>query len=219
MIVSIRNPEALRIIDEDSHQVSFGGDQEWYADPWHRMAGCGPTCASNITAYLALTRPPLSPLYTGGSASKSSFSTHMETLYGFVTPGNMGLNRHEMFASGVTKFAESRGLPLQAHVFEVNGNMHKNRQTPDELAQFVQIGLGSDCPIAFLNLSKGRVKNLQAWHWITITSADINAPRLQVVASDEGKEICVDLRLWYLSTRMRGGLVYFSADGRIGRSQ
>ena len=29
-------------------------------------------------------------------------------------------------------------------------------------------------------------------------------------ASDEGSEIRFDLRLWYLSTRMRGGLVYFT---------
>jgi hypothetical protein len=74
----------------------------------------------------------------------------------------------------------------------------------------VRVGLASDCPIAFLNLTKGRVKNIQGWHWITITSADMSDTHLSAYASDEGKQICFDLRLWYLSTRMRGGLIYFT---------
>ncbi len=217
MIVSIRDPEVLQITDDASQQMSFGGDQEWYSDPFHRMAGCGPTCAANISAYLALTRSHLRPLYSGEDTRKSSFSTHMESLYGFVTPGNMGLNRTEMFTSGIAKFAESRGIPLEYHVFEVRGNMSRDRQPVSELERFILKGLEQDCPIAFLNLSKGRVKNLQAWHWITITGADIGDSHLRAFASDEGKQICIDLKLWYLSTRMRGGLIYFSVGERAAK--
>ena len=212
MTVSVLRPEVLTIEDEVSERTVFGGDQEWYADEWHRRAGCGPTCAANITAYLALTRPGLRALYAGEDMRKSAFSAHMEEVYKFVTPGGMGLNRLEMFTDGIEAFALSRGLSLRAHGFEVHGNMHRGRPQVREMAEFVRAGLESDCPVAFLNLTKGRVKNLQGWHWVTITGADLDEERLTASASDEGKLIHFDLRLWYLSTRMRGGLVYFTEE-------
>jgi len=212
MIVSVSRPEVLTIWEEESRRTSFGGDQEWYADEWHKRAGCGPTCAANVLAYLALTRPGLRALYAGEDMRRGLFSAHMEQVYGFVTPGNMGLNRVEMYARGVEDFARSRGISLKARVFEAHGNMHRDRPPASELAEFVRAGLESDCPVAFLNLTKGRVKNLQGWHWVTITSADIEEASLMARASDEGREILFDLRLWYLSTRMRGGLIYFTQE-------
>ncbi len=212
MIVSIKHPEILTVPDEASGKSTFGGDQAWYGEEWHRMAGCGPTCAANLTSYLALTRPSLRPLYAGEDMRRSQFADHMESVYGFVTPGNMGLNRVEMFTRGVEEFALSRGVSIRTYVFEAHGNMHRERPAADELAEFVKAGLSSDCPVAFLNLTKGRVKNIQAWHWITITKADVGDGKLTAWASDEGREISFDLRLWYLSTRMRGGLIYFTEN-------
>ena len=185
MTVSVLHPEVLTIAEEESQRTSFGGDQEWYADEWHRRAGCGPTCAANVTAYLALTRPELRALYAGEDMRKSFFSAHMEDVYQFVTPGNMGLNRVEMYTLGMADFARSRGLSLKEHVFEVHGNMRRDRPPVSELAEFVRAGLASDCPVAFLNLTKGRVKNIQGWHWLTITGADISDTRLSACASDD----------------------------------
>ena len=212
MIVSIKHPEVFTIRDEASGQSTFGGDQAWYAEDWHRMAGCGPTCAANLTAYLALTRPAFRALYAGEDMRRDHFAAHMEAVFTFVTPGNMGLNRVEMYTRGVEEFAASRGLSLKTHVFEAHGNMHRNRFPAEALSEFVRSGLASDCPVAFLNLTKGRVKNIQAWHWITLTKADVGDGQLIAWASDEGREISFDLKLWYLSTRMRGGLVYFSEN-------
>ena len=160
MIVNILRPEVLMIAEDESQRAFFGGDQEWYRDEWHRRAGCGPTCAANLTAYLAMTRPALRALYAGEDMRKSAFSAHMEEIYQFVTPGSMGLNRVEMYTRGVTDFAASRDLALQAHTFEVHGYMCRDRAPVEKLAEFVRAGLESDCPLAFLNLTKGRVKNL-----------------------------------------------------------
>ena len=210
MTVSILQPEALTITQNTAQQSLFGGDQEWFVNKRARMDGCGPTCAANITAYLAWTRPDLRNLYDGEDRSKSLFAQHMENLYRFVTPGNMGLHRPKLFAEGLLAFANSRGKALKAHLFEVNGNRSRERQSLLELSTFVQAGLESDCPIAFLNLNRGKEKSLQNWHWITITSAVIDNTQLAACASDEGKQICFDLGQWYQSTRMRGGLVYFT---------
>jgi len=210
MNVSILHPELLTITDEKTGKAFFGGFQEWYANEWHSMAGCGPTCAANLLSYLAFTRPALRSLYAYETMRLSDFTQHMEEVYQFVTPGNMGLNRLEMFTGGVEGFSRSRGVKAASHVFNVPGNMSKNRAPVSELAEFVKTGLEADCPIGFLNLTKGKVKNIQGWHWITITKAEIDDDNLMVCASDEGNEICFDLKLWYLSTRMRGGLAYFS---------
>ena len=210
MIVAVSRPEVLLIAGEESQRTYFGGDQEWYLDEWHKRAGCGPTCAANLTAYLAMTRPALRALYGGEDMHRSLFSAHMEEIYRFVTPGSMGLNRVEMYTRGVEAFAASRGISLEAHAFEAHGYMSRDRASAAALTEFVRAGLESDCPVAFLNLTKGRVKNIQGWHWITITGAELDDAGLMACASDEGNEIRFDLKLWYLSTRMRGGLVYFT---------
>lgn len=212
MDISISRPELLNIVDEKTASVSFGGNQAWYTQERSRRAGCGPTSAAIILAYLAFTNPALRGLYNFESMTHASFTQYMEEIYKFVTPGNKGLNRTEMFTEGVSSFSRSRGLSLTPHVFDVASNMVRSRASADELAEFVKAGLHSDCPIGFLNLTKGRVKNLQSWHWITITAAQIGERSLIADASDEGQHRRFDLRLWYLSTRLPGGLVYFTHD-------
>ncbi|NLI22526.1 MAG: hypothetical protein GX418_13395 [Clostridiales bacterium] len=210
MMISVSRPEFLCITDDQSGTASYGGDQAWYAEEWNRMSGCGPTCAANVTAYLARTRPGLRTLYPGDAMTKRLFAQHMEEMFRFVTPGAMGLNRLDMFIEGMERFAASRGVRLIAHVFEVSGNMRRDRPPADALTAFVREGLEADCPLAFLNLTNGRVKNLQSWHWITVTAAEAGEGTLVATASDEGKDIRLDLRLWYLSTRMHGGLIYYT---------
>jgi hypothetical protein len=210
MTAAILHPELMTITDEKTGNTFFGGFQEWYGSEWRRNAGCGPTCAANLLAYLAFTHPECRALYAYETMSLSHFTQHMEEVYNFVTPGGMGLNKAEMFTEGVVQFAKSRGVALTAHLFDVPGNMARDRAPVTELAAFVKEGLESGCPIGFLNLTKGKVKNIQGWHWITVFKADMDDSTLITCASDEGKEICFDLRLWYLSTRMRGGLAYFT---------
>jgi len=210
MVASLARPELLNIVDESTREPFFGGIQDWYSTEWRRKAGCGPTCAANLMAYLALTRPELRPLYNQADMHRASFARHMEEIYRFVTPGPMGLNKVEMFYNGVSAFAHSRGISLRPHVFRVSSNRLWGREDPIALADFVKAGLASDCPIAFLNLSQGKEKNLQGWHWITITKAIQESDRLLTEASDEGFLRRFDLRLWYLTTRMSGGLIYFT---------
>lgn len=209
MLVSIFDPTLLTVTDAQTQCSFFGGDQAWYTEEWWQQAGCGPTCAANLTAYLALTRPHLRALYSGSGMDRDGFTRHMEEIYPYVQPGPMGLNRVERFTEGVTAFAADRGVALRPHVFAVAGNRDRNRPPVSALADFVREGLAADCPIGFLNLSHGRVKNLQSWHWVSLASADIEADALTAYASDEGVRRAFDLKLWYLSTRMRGGLVYF----------
>jgi hypothetical protein len=157
-----------------------------------------------------LTCPALRALNHGKGTDRKEFLRHMEEIFPFVAPGPMGLNRVELFSEGVVAFAASRNLLLIPHVFAVSGKHNPDRPPVSALLAFVRDGLTADCPIGFLNLSRGREKKLQDWHWISIISANFKTDQLTARASDEGIMREFDLRLWYLSTQMRGGLVYFT---------
>ena len=210
MFISVAHPEFLKITDLQTHQSFLGGAQEWYSSEWGRRAGCGPTCAANLSAYLALTRPELRALYHGKDMDRVEFLRHMEKIFPLFAPGPMGLNRVELFSEGMVAYAASRDILLIPHVFAVSGNRNPDRPPVSALTAFVRAGLDADCPLGFLNLSRGREKSLQDWHWISIISADFKPDQLTAHASDEGNLREFDLQLWYLSTRMSGGLVYFT---------
>ena len=210
MKLSITHPEFLTVRNEHTTAAYFGGIQSWYTTERKRRAGCGPTSAAIVLAYLAFTRPALRNLYQYQTLSRAAFTLHMEEVYEYVTPGNMGLNHIDMYTGGVAAFAQSRRLSLTPHSFIASGKLSDRPLHTGELADFVKAGLASDCPLGFLSLSRGREVKLQNWHWITITSAEMDDHRLIAAASDEGHKIWFDLLLWYQTTRMHGGLVYFT---------
>ncbi|BCJ94518.1 hypothetical protein acsn021_20870 [Anaerocolumna cellulosilytica] len=208
MNISIRNKDFFNIKDNDSLQIYFGGDQAWYIKAWSKEAGCGPTCAANITAYLARSKEMYKELYPSVSSDKNEFSKHMEVLFQYVTPGAMGVNSVTKFTDGLEQYLKAKNITLTPKILSVDPFSKKLRDT-EELKVFVEKGLLADCPIAFLNLSKGAERRLQGWHWITITGVRTEGESLIAEASDEGKKIEFDLKLWYMTTKMHGGLIYY----------
>lgn len=209
MKISIRELELMTINETRNSRTYIGGNQAWYESSWRQRAGCGPTSAANITAYLAFTRAEYKLLYKPQNMNRDNFLQHMNDLYKYITPGPMGVNKVSMFEEGILKFAHDREVSINTNVFVVDSISNKNRNTK-QLYEFVEKGLSEDSPIAFLNLSRGLESSLQNWHWITITDAIFNKDSLITTASDEGKNITFDLKLWYETTRMHGGLVYIS---------
>jgi len=213
MTYQIKSPKLFNIYDDFGNQ-SFGGNQDWYSSNLKRRSGCGPTSAANLTAYLALTDPTKKQLYSYTTMKQSDFAKHMETLFDYVTPGTMGVNHLQMFIDGLHHYANERSVPITLKHLSVN---RKNRQTRslNALTEFVIKGLSNDNPIAFLALSRGQEKRLQNWHWITITQAHIENDQIIATASDEGNIRRFDLSLWYMTTKMHGGLVYIDNEKTI----
>ena len=210
MRFELKHPELIEIIDNSSGTRTYGPDQIWFRKSWCQKSGCGPTAASLLLAYLALTRPSLKALYPSQQMNRSDFSKLMESMFTYVTPGIMGLNRLEPFVEGVQKFAEEKGVTLHPHVLQVSGIEVGRRDPFAELAPFVIQGLELDCPIALLVLATGQEEQLQNWHWITITKVEIRDEKIIATASDEGIARTFDLGLWYETTPLSGGLVYFT---------
>lgn len=199
---AVRSPELLHIADGAA--VRYGANQEWYRSEWRRKAGCGPTTCSHLLCYLAATRPQCAPLFGGDGASRAGFLELMEQVWHYVTPGKMGVNSSSIFTAGALRFGEERGVRLRYRVLEVPTALHARPQM-SELSGFLSAAMADDLPVAFLNLSNGSLKNLDSWHWVTLTA--YNPQTGAALMYDQGERSVIELELWLRTTRMGGALV------------
>lgn len=189
---------------DDAGSTRFGGDQAWFTQKWHRNAGCGPTAAANLIWYLSHTRPDIAGLCPSHGQTREDFAALMHMIWGYVTPGNMGVNKTSILSEGVTRYALEKGITLSAETIEIARNK-RLRPAWDEVSGFVEKAIVRDVPVAFLNLSNGDLTNLDSWHWVTIVAYDTETLLAEI--SDEGTSKIIDLCLWYNTTSIGGGFV------------
>jgi hypothetical protein len=200
-------------IQDNQEKIYYGGMQTWYATLWQRKAGCAPTTASNIFAHLARRDPALKalcPFDTANPIKKERFLPMMEEVWRYITPTIRGVNKPEMFISGSLKYAEDRGVSITSKLFEIPPAAAE-RPSPEEMSAFLEKSISDDLPVAFLNLCNGQVKNLESWHWVTLSGFDKET--MHATICDQGKESEIDLALWLKTTTANGGFVTLARDG------
>ena len=201
---SLTRPEVLTLIGPRG-ETYRGGDQEWYPDLWQRRAGCGPTTAAALLAYLSQTRPALAPLRPLAGGTRTGFAQYMQALWPYVIPGSRGLDKPESLVLGCRSFALSRGCVLQGEVLKIP-RRRENRPTPAACRDFLLRALDNDCPVAFLNYSNGSLPNLDSWHWVPLIALTEGEEVLLCTVLDEGEEKVIDLALWLETTLLGGAL-------------
>lgn len=199
--VSVHRPELLRI------GPHYGGNQLWYPTGWQRQAGCGPTCASHLLWYLSRTRPDCEALYPYEGGDRPGFQRLMEDVWHYVTPGRMGVNRTDILTDGVVRYGAQRGVALRCRVLDISPVPAK-RPPLETLLAFLAQAFTDDLPVAFLNLSNGALRNLDNWHWVTLTGLDADSGAATMY--DQGARSVIDLDLWLRTTALGGG---FAAAG------
>lgn len=208
MIKSITNLDYFKINDPSSQQTYYGANQEWYPKKWQRLSGCGPTVASHIFFYLS--QPPTTLEGENRAMSKEDWVLLMEQMWRYVTPSLRGVHKTEMFYEPLLDYLKVKGLNAKYHVFDVPKEKSQ-RSNFAQLRSFLEEALLQDAPIAFLNLCNGEVKNLDRWHWVTIVSLNYfeegDITKVQIM--DAGRLITIDLALWYETTTLGGGFLYF----------
>jgi len=205
--MEIKHPEWLQL--KKDNQKLYGYNQEWYNTSFRRTRGCGPTAAAMLLLYLNIRESePLS--YKNHSIS--SIRTVLEDVWKFITPGwLLGLNSTEKFCKGMETLLEHYGLRWQCRKLSIAADKSK-RTSLSQVVKFLEGGIAADCPIAFLNLHKGRVTVLESWHWIALISLSYDASqnRYMVTCYDGGYPITFDVGLWLATTRLGGGFVYIT---------
>lgn len=199
--ITINNPQYYEIIDDLTNDKYYGCNQEWFNKPWQRMAGCGPTVATNIILY--------SKKYVG--TTKANSVTMMDEMWKHVTPTMKGVNTTNIFYNGLVSYANSKESKLIYDAIDVP-KKKEIRPTFDKIIEFIKKSLENDTPIAFLNLCNGDEKCLDKWHWVTLVSLeyeeDLSKACIEIL--DEGIKKNIDLLLWYNTTTLGGGFVSFS---------
>lgn len=70
-------------------------------------------------AYLAALRPSLAALCPLKEREQETFVTYMDKVWEYVTPGDHGLNRVDMYTGGVARFCSACGVGLVPRALEV----------------------------------------------------------------------------------------------------
>lgn len=209
--VALAAPERLHIGDNDG-TVYRGCDQEWYGLPWQRLAGCGPTVATNLLLYQGRAGVVRLPLPVAGRYDARRL---MDLVWRSVTPTMHGVNKTSLFCGGLTHFCEAHHLPLVCESLEVPRRADA-RPPLGEVTAFVARSLAEDSPVAFLNLHNGEVANLDDWHWVTIVALETDEDSARVTVYDNGGELDIDLALWLRTTTLGGGFARLRRVEREG---
>lgn len=210
--MQIKHPEWLQI-RQPQCGVLYGYNQDWYRTSFQRTRGCGPTAAAMLLVYLSRRQPGSLPYEAG---SLTAIADILEEIWSFITPGRLlGLNSTGKFCEGAARLFAHYGLPWRCRRLGVNA-FRKGRTSLQELVRFLETALAADYPVAFLNLHKGKVADLESWHWLVITGLHYDAAqdRYRVTCYDNGRCLTVDLGLWLQTTRLGGGFVYMEAPDK-----
>jgi len=206
---SIANLNSLTIVDENSLKTYYGCDQEWYMTDWQRRAGCGPSVVSTIILYLTRGTLELGQHIN----TKENCLALMEEIWEYVTPiKGQGIPTTKMLSEGMLAYTKAKGLHVEYTFCDLSEDKSQ-RPKLSEVLIFLERALSKDAPIAFVNLCNGEEKDLYRWHWVTIISltyAETGNSSLFVTILDEGVMKKINLTLWYNTTTLGGGFVYFT---------
>lgn len=203
--------EEINLDIHDSETIYYGGNQYWFLKKFHKLSGCGPIAAANITAYLSQTFPDkYNALYPyKGTISKKDFEEHMAHIRKYVKPGFFGLTSVQQFSANVLAFSRERGVSLIPHILE------DNTTTLTEAISFILEALSQRLPVAILVL-KHQVKEFKdyTWHWMTITDLKINSIEntCYITVSTYGKRQEINLEMLWNQRRTKDliRLAYFT---------
>ncbi|MCX7773006.1 MAG: hypothetical protein N2376_07840 [Clostridia bacterium] len=210
--------ELLNILSDEG-EATVGGSQNWYPIKWQRISGCGPTAASNLMWYMIRSQPELQSLSHSEQNDRNSFVALMSEIFTFITPGMGGVNTSTIFTEGALKYAAAHGVALKPHVMEIRKRPFK-RPSSDEVSAFIHSALQANKPVAFLNLSNGKLTNLESWHWVTIIALETveNTGAMTALITDQGLTFEIDLTKWLKTSILGGALVWFELEPKEGPS-
>jgi len=203
---SLSDLDLLKIVDESAKEVYLGGSQEWYRTEHQRRAGCGPCTAAVLVSYMVRSGEPLEQRKK--ILSKKEFVSLMEEMWNYVTPSDRGLPSTDLFYKYLLSYAKDNGLIVSRCAI---CDMHSPSSRPSlsHVISFLEGALKKDLPVAFLNLDSGEEDRLDEWHWAVITAIEHDARHAFVDVIDGGSLLRVNLRLWYETTKLGGGFVFF----------
>ena len=150
--------------------TGYGGDQDWFLDPWAVKAGCGSVLGSNLYAY-----------YKGiETAAQSDFLNIMNDLYSHMTPGKMGYPYFYKFAHVFIDRMKDEGMSFSPLYLK------KSKSAAQSVA-FVKKAIDAKHPVGVLILHHAAPEMKEDnWHWVCITGYSESDTGVDIIFSDCG---------------------------------
>ncbi|MDL2211539.1 hypothetical protein LJB88_01555 [Erysipelotrichaceae bacterium OttesenSCG-928-M19] len=197
----IDNREVLEL--SNGYYRFYGASQSWYQSIFKRQAGCGPTTATNQLLYLSQNDSYYRDIFLKELNYQNVFEM-MNNVWKDITPGLMGVNRLDIYETGIIKYMQRFAVKIAVDSLKIAVD---NRVSETVVKEYLIKHLSKNRPIAFLNLSAGKLYNLSNWHWVLIVGLTIIENSLIAHIYDEGSYKKIDLSLWLNSTTKGGGFV------------
>ena len=205
--VALKSIETFRIKDADDNY--YGGNQKWLVGKeFHKEAACGATTCANILAYLSYHYEGYDGICDFDISKKDEFTELMKAIYPYVKPGLVGIMPAD-YIKGAVEYSKDKGIELTSDLLTVPATQSK-RPSFEYMSRWIAAAIEEDSPVAFLNLSSGRVKNLDGYHWVTIVAIDVEAGMVKIV--DNGRLLDVNIAKWLKRSTMGGAFVIIEAS-------
>lgn len=171
----------IPVIYQEGKMIGYGGNQDWFKDPWAQRAGCASVLASNMYAYYAGK-----PQY-----ELDEFLEIMEQMFQQMTPGHMGYPYLYKFARTFVKIMDNESMYLKP-VYQKRSKNYKHGLT------FFLNSIDQGHPVGMLILHH-RAKELEDdnWHWICISGYIQNGYDYDIIFSDCGERRIVNARILF----------------------
>lgn len=203
--INIKHPEWLDIDTEKGQW--HGYDQEWYTREWQRLAGCGPTTATQVMSYIELRDGRIS---REGAHDQAAALRRMETMWEYVKPRyGGGVYKTAWLRDGMQRYVDDRKLQYEVRMINISP-FQSSRDDVSVVAEFITDALKQDIPVAFLNRHKGHEKALWTWHWVPVWGIFRENDDIRCRIFDEGQIRDFSLTNWMKDTILGGGFAYIA---------
>ncbi|MEE3421007.1 MAG: hypothetical protein VZR02_07910 [Lachnospiraceae bacterium] len=168
------------LIRKEEGHLFYGGDQHWYRNRFHRLAGCAPTSGANLAAFMRIGTEPDVVTPDGDPVwNMEHFLDLMDTMYRYLKPGMRGFPHSTIYQEKFLAYAADRGVTLST-------TRRKGWPSEDEAFSFVKENIDEGRPVILLVL-KHSVPEIEedTWHWMTITG--YSASRREIHLSNYGR--------------------------------
>ena len=204
--IALKSIETFCINDEGNKL--YGGNQKWLVGKeFKKEAACGATTCANILAYLSHHYEGYDGVCDYDISDREEFTELMKAIYPYVKPGLVGIMPAD-FIKGAVEYTKDKGVELTSEMLTVPATQSK-RPTVETMGRWIAGAIEEDSPVAFLNLSSGRVKNLDGYHWVTIVAIDREKGMIKIV--DNGRLLEVNLAKWLKKSTVGGAFVVIEA--------
>jgi hypothetical protein len=188
---------------------SYGGNQDWFTEPWMNRGGCGALTACDMSIYLAryMGRSALYP-FDPERITRSDYLTFGAIMRPFLSPRPRGINKTRTFMDGFRDYMRFR-RDTALKMTSVEGD------APYETArEAVRDCIDRGFPIPYLMLlHRDKALDDFNWHWFLLNGYDASDQAFLVKAVTYGSYEWLDLRaLWDTGYERRGGLVLYHVD-------